>query len=71
MKARWWVCSLLFLTWLVSYVDRSLLPMALPFIAQEFHLSPTLMGVAASAFFVGYAAMQIPGGLIADKFGPR
>ena len=71
MKLRWWVCFLLFLTWLASYLDRSLLPMALPFIGQEFQLSPTLMGVAASAFFVGYAAMQIPGGLIADKFGPR
>ena len=71
MKVRWWICFLLFLTWLVSYIDRSLLPMALPFIGQEFHLSPTLMGVAASAFFVGYAAMQIPGGLIADKFGAR
>lgn len=71
MKVRWWVCFLLFLTWLMSYIDRSLLPMALPFIGQEFHMSPTLMGVAASAFFVGYAAMQIPGGLIADKFGAR
>jgi sugar phosphate permease len=71
MTARWWICFLLFLTWLVSYIDRSLLPMALPFIGQEFHMSPTLMGVAASAFFVGYAAMQIPGGLIADKFGAR
>jgi len=71
MRIRWWVCFLLFLTWLVSYIDRSLMPMALPLIAQEFHLSPTVMGVVISAFFLGYAAMQIPGGMLADKIGAR
>jgi len=71
MTVRWWICLLLFLTWLMSYVDRSLMPMALPLIGQEFHLSPTVMGVVISAFFVGYASMQIPGGILADKFGAR
>jgi sugar phosphate permease len=71
MKVRWWVCALLFLTWLVSYVDRSLMPMALPLIGREFDLSPTVMGVVISAFFIGYGSMQIPGGMIADKIGPR
>src|ERR1700692_4252910 len=71
MKVRWRICLLLFLTWVMSYVDRSLMPMALPLISQEFHLSPTVMGVVISAFFVGYASMQIPGGILADKFGPR
>jgi len=68
---RWWICFLLFLTWLVSYIDRGLMPMALPLIGQEFHLSPTVMGVVISAFFLGYAAMQIPGGMLADKIGAR
>lgn len=71
MKVRWWICALLFLTWLMSYVDRSLMPMALPLIGQEFHLSPAVLGVVISAFFVGYAVMQIPGGILADKFGAR
>ncbi|MGH9358886.1 MAG: MFS transporter [Terriglobia bacterium] len=71
MKARWWVCFLLFLTWLISYIDRSLMPMALPFIGKEFHLSPTVMGLVAGVFFIGYGSMQIPGGMIADRFGPR
>lgn len=71
MKVRWWICALLFLTWLMSYVDRSLMPMALPLIGQEFHLSPTVLGAVISAFFIGYAVMQIPGGILADKFGAR
>lgn len=71
MKVRWWVSLLLFLTWLMSYIDRSLMPMAIPFIGAEFHIKPALMGVVLSAFFLGYGAMQIPGGLLADRFGPR
>jgi sugar phosphate permease len=71
MKVRWRICFLLFLTWLMSYIDRSLMPMAIPLIGQEFHLSPTVMGVVMSAFFIGYGSMQIPGGMIADKFGAR
>ncbi|HEV2198948.1 MAG TPA: MFS transporter [Bryobacteraceae bacterium] len=71
MKIRWWICFFLFLTWLVSYIDRSLMPMALPLIGQEFHLGPTVMGAVISAFFLGYATMQIPGGMLADRIGAR
>lgn len=70
-KVRWWICLLLFVTWVMSYIDRSLMPMAIPFIAREFQISPAVMGVVLSAFFVGYAIMQIPGGVVADKLGPR
>jgi sugar phosphate permease len=65
------VCLLLFLTWLMSYIDRSLMPMAIPFVGAEFHMNPALMGVVMSAFFFGYGAMQIPGGILADRYGPR
>ena len=65
MKLRWGVCFLLFAIFVMSYVDRSLMPLAIPFIAREFRISPSLAGVVLSAFFVGYAFMQIPGGLLA------
>ena len=71
MRLRWWVCFLLFAIFVMSYVDRSLMPLAIPFIAREFQISPAVAGVVLSAFFVGYAFMQIPGGLLADRIGPR
>jgi sugar phosphate permease len=71
VKIRWRVCLLLFSTWLMSYIDRGLMPMALPLIAQEFQMGPAAMGVVISAFFIGYGAMQIPGGIVADKIGAR
>ena len=71
MRVRWWVCFLSFAIFVMSYVDRSLIPLAIPFIAREFQISPAVAGVVLSAFFVGYAFMQIPGGLLADRIGPR
>jgi sugar phosphate permease len=44
---------------------------AIPFMARDLSLSPLEMGQALSAFFVGYALMQIPGGVLADRFGSR
>ncbi len=71
MRLRWWVCFLLFAVFVMSYVDRSLMPLAIPFMAREFQISPAVVGVVLSAFFVGYAFIQIPGGLLADRIGPR
>jgi len=71
IRLRWWVCFLLFAIFVMSYIDRSLMPLAIPFIVREFQISPAIAGVVLSAFFAGYAFMQIPGGLLADRIGPR
>lgn len=52
-------------------MDRMVIATALPSIAEEFQLSPLAMGGLLSAFFVGYATMQIPGGVLVDRLGPR
>lgn len=44
---------------------------ALPFIAKDFRLEPWQSGMIMSAFFAGYSISQIPGGLLADRFGVR
>lgn len=44
---------------------------AIPYIAAEYHLTPVAMGVVMSMFFASYAISQIPGGLLADRFGVR
>ncbi|TKR77280.1 hypothetical protein L596_018281 [Steinernema carpocapsae] len=38
---------------------------------QQFFWSSTELGLLESAFFYGYAASQIPGGLLAAKFAPN
>ena len=41
------------------------------FIAREFHLSNVQLGWVFSAFVLGYALFQAPGGWLADRMGPR
>ena len=44
---------------------------SLPFIGHDLGIDKTVQGSIISAFFIGYALFQIPGGYLADKFGPR
>jgi MFS family permease len=70
-KARHTVLSVLFTTWIVSWMDRAVMSVAIPYIAIDYHLSPLAMGVVMGAFFASYSISQIPGGLLADIFGVR
>jgi len=42
-----------------------------PELSAELDLTPALLGAIASAFFIAYAILQIPVGLMLDRFGPR
>ncbi|MFC9355720.1 MFS transporter [Rhodococcus sp. NPDC057014] len=63
--------TLLFAAWVVDYIDRLAINLALPSIGAEFGLGHTQQGMVISAFFLSYALCQIPGGLLADRFGSR
>jgi MFS transporter, ACS family, glucarate transporter len=55
----------------MSYFDRTIMSIAGPVIMKEFSLSATSMGAVYSAFLMSYAVMNLPGGHLADRFGPR
>jgi len=55
----------------IAYLDRVNISIAAPTIMQEFHLSDIELGWIFSAFVLGYASFQAPGGWIADRIGPR
>ncbi|WP_067828120.1 MFS transporter [Nocardia inohanensis] len=60
---------LLFAAWVVDYIDRTVINFALPYIGQDLHLDHTQQGLLVSVFFIAYAAAQVPGGLLADRYG--
>ncbi|QBH98151.1 MFS transporter [Limnobaculum zhutongyuii] len=70
-KARYTILSLIWLAWLLSFLDRMVMSVSLPFIGRDLGLDTTQQGLIISAFFIGYASFQIPGGFLADKFGAR
>jgi MFS transporter, ACS family, glucarate transporter len=55
----------------LTYVDRLNLGIAGNYIQSEFHLGTETMGWILSAFVLGYALFQVPGGWAGDRFGPR
>jgi len=70
-RQRWWLLALLFSAMLISYVHRSALSVAAPFISKDLNLSKAEMGILLSSFFWVYAFMQMPAGWIVDRFGVR
>ncbi len=71
IKTRHMILGLLCAMYFIAYVDRVNIAVAAPFIAEEFNLSPTELGFIFSAFAYPYLVMQILGGWLADRFGPK
>ena len=68
---RWSIVLLLFVASTINYFDRATLSFALPQISTSLGLQPAAKGVLLSAFFWSYALMQVPMGLLADRFNLR
>src|SRR4026209_1937124 len=71
MPVRYWLIGLTFALSNLLYVDRVAISTARGPIVTELGLTDTQFGWALSAFALGYALFQTPGGLIADRFGAR
>ncbi|MGE6513300.1 MFS transporter [Lysinibacillus sphaericus] len=70
-KSRNLILGLLFLGWSLGNLDRYIMNYAVVSITDDLSLDASSTGVILSAFFLGYAIMQIPGGWLADKFGAK
>lgn len=55
----------------ISYTLRYNISTAAPVMMDDLGLSEIEWGWVLAAFMTGYALFQIPGGLLADRFGPR
>ena len=70
-RVRWKIFLMMLLLISINYIDRASLSVALPLIGAEFKMDPATQGLVLSAFFWTYALMQVPGGMLADRFKPR
>jgi sugar phosphate permease len=70
-RIRWFVLFLISLMYLITYMDRANISVTATAMASEFGLSKIDMGLVFSAFAWAYAIGQIPGGWLADRFGPK
>jgi sugar phosphate permease len=56
---------------MINYIDRVNISVAAPDIMRETGWDQAQFGVVFSAFLVGYALLQFPGGVIADRWSAR
>lgn len=68
---RWLIIVATFLLSLLLYVDRVCISAAKDLVAKDLGLTEIQMGWVFSAFALGYALLQTPGGWMADRLGPR
>lgn len=66
---RWTIVFLLFLVYMINYLDRVALSITVPMIEKDLTLNPEQFGIIFGSFFFGYAVFNFIGGLAVDKFG--
>ncbi|MGV3502257.1 MAG: MFS transporter [Adhaeribacter sp.] len=70
-RVRYRILTFIFINVVINYMDRSNISVAAAAISQDLQLDSVQLGYIFSAFGWTYAALQIPGGLLVDRFGPR
>jgi ACS family glucarate transporter-like MFS transporter len=70
-RIRWKILALLTLISVITYVDRVNISVAARQMMPAFGLTQVQMGYVFSAFVLGYALFQIPGGWLGDRWGSR
>lgn len=70
-KRRWMIASLLGVGVIVNYFDRVILTVAAPAIQKDFAIDSLTVGLLLGAFGWTYGALQIPVGLLLDRYGVR
>jgi predicted MFS family arabinose efflux permease len=67
----WRVAAPFIAGYYVSYVYRMVNAVLAPTLAQEFGLSAGGLGLLSSVYFFAFALVQLPVGVLFDRFGPR
>ena len=67
---RWTIVLLLFLVYMINYLDRVALSLTVPMIEKDLMLNAEQFGMIFGSFFFGYALFNFIGGLATDKYGP-
>lgn len=70
-RIRLRIFGILWILVLLNFIDRATLSIGMPYIAEEFQLTPELKGWLLGSFFWTYLLFQLPGGWLLDRFGPR
>lgn len=64
-----WITASVFYAY--QYILRVMPNIMLDNIVQQFHITPVVFGQFAGVYYIGYAALHLPIGILLDRVGPR
>jgi len=71
-RSRWMrILGVAFVMYVLSFIDRTNIAMAIPAMRQELGLKAAAIGFATSTFFWGYIILQIPAGRLAGVWSAK
>ncbi|RYM01747.1 MFS transporter [Sporolactobacillus sp. THM7-7] len=68
---RWWFAVILWLLLLISYIDRTNISIAGPFIVKDGVATAAALALGNSLFLIMYGVSNIFGGYLSDKYGAQ
>lgn len=72
LRNRWFrILGVSFVMYVLSYMDRTNIAMAIPAMQGELGLTSSAMGLATGMFFWGYIVLQIPAGRLAGVWSAK
>src|SRR3954471_762281 len=70
-KVAWRILPLVFLLYIVSYLDRANVSFAKLRMASDLQFSEEVFGLGIGIFFIGYLLLEIPGALLVERWSAR
>jgi len=70
-KVAWRVLPLVFLLYIVAYLDRANVGFAKLRMARDLQFSEEVFGLGIGIFFLGYLLLEIPGALLVERWSAR
>lgn len=68
---RWMILALATTSFTMAFLSRFAWPPLAPAAVTSLNINTAQAMAYMSAFYIGYVATQIPGGILADRFGPK
>ncbi|MDL2259252.1 MFS transporter [Deltaproteobacteria bacterium OttesenSCG-928-K17] len=68
---RFIIAALAATSFIMAFISRFAWPPMIPVVAPVMNINTTEAMAYMSVFYIGYVVTQIPGGILADRFGPR
>ena len=70
-KVAWRVLPLVFVLYIVAYLDRANAGFAKLRMAGDLKFSDAVFGLGIGIFFIGYLLLEIPGALLVERWSAR